>query len=268
MAVIKVACPKCGQKVSGDESFFGTSVDCPVCTSKIYFPSDPNAPEPNYGEPPLPPVDDSAGSTPPSHPSSVGPDSLPPSGLPSAVSDDFLADVPRRVTQPAPELPKEEPLDLPTASDSGHGGESQSGATAPENNADEISLIPSSSEGSGGSSEDDDETITTSPLLGAIALVLAILGIIFCLPSPLIKMESNNVLRIIGIVVAVFSFLLSPLAIICGHIALARAAHSSEKPAPGRTLALVGTILGYVGIISLMIMLVALMLWNKEAPVE
>lgn len=41
MAVLKVACPKCGQKVSGDESFFGTTVDCPVCSSKIPFPEPP-----------------------------------------------------------------------------------------------------------------------------------------------------------------------------------------------------------------------------------
>lgn len=43
MAVIKVACPKCGQKVSGDESFYGRSVNCPVCTSKIDFPAGPES---------------------------------------------------------------------------------------------------------------------------------------------------------------------------------------------------------------------------------
>ena len=41
MAVLKVACPKCGQKVSGDDSFFGTTVDCPVCSAKIPFPDPP-----------------------------------------------------------------------------------------------------------------------------------------------------------------------------------------------------------------------------------
>lgn len=44
MAVLKVACPKCGQKVSGDESFFGSTVECPVCTSKIPFPDPPEDP--------------------------------------------------------------------------------------------------------------------------------------------------------------------------------------------------------------------------------
>lgn len=38
MATIKVACPKCGQKVSGDESFYGTIVECPICSADILFP--------------------------------------------------------------------------------------------------------------------------------------------------------------------------------------------------------------------------------------
>lgn len=38
MATIKVACPKCGQKVSGDEGFYGTVVECPICSSDILFP--------------------------------------------------------------------------------------------------------------------------------------------------------------------------------------------------------------------------------------
>lgn len=40
MATIKVACPKCGQKVSGDETFAGAVVPCPVCTSEIQFPGE------------------------------------------------------------------------------------------------------------------------------------------------------------------------------------------------------------------------------------
>lgn len=40
MATIKVACPRCGQKVSGDESFFGTTVECPICSSLILFPGE------------------------------------------------------------------------------------------------------------------------------------------------------------------------------------------------------------------------------------
>ncbi len=38
MATIKVACPKCGQKVSGDETFYGTIVECPICSADIRFP--------------------------------------------------------------------------------------------------------------------------------------------------------------------------------------------------------------------------------------
>ena len=38
MATIKVACPKCGQKVSGDETFYGSTVECPICSSDIHFP--------------------------------------------------------------------------------------------------------------------------------------------------------------------------------------------------------------------------------------
>ena len=38
MATIKVACPKCGQKVSGDETFAGAVVTCPVCSADIHFP--------------------------------------------------------------------------------------------------------------------------------------------------------------------------------------------------------------------------------------
>lgn len=46
MAVLKVACPKCGQRVSGDDSFYGTSVECPVCTAKVVFPEKPGRSEP------------------------------------------------------------------------------------------------------------------------------------------------------------------------------------------------------------------------------
>lgn len=35
-----MACPKCGQKVSGDESFYGTAVECPVCSANIQFPGE------------------------------------------------------------------------------------------------------------------------------------------------------------------------------------------------------------------------------------
>lgn len=43
MAVVKLYCTNCGQRVSGDESFFGTTVHCPVCNSEITFPKAPAA---------------------------------------------------------------------------------------------------------------------------------------------------------------------------------------------------------------------------------
>jgi DNA-directed RNA polymerase subunit RPC12/RpoP len=55
MATIKVACPKCGQKVSGDESFFGSTVECPICSSDIFFPGQ-KRPQAGGGFPhPVPP---------------------------------------------------------------------------------------------------------------------------------------------------------------------------------------------------------------------
>ena len=59
MATIKVACPRCGQKVSGDESFFGTTVECPVCSSSILFPGEKHGEAPGSepkSNPPLQPV--------------------------------------------------------------------------------------------------------------------------------------------------------------------------------------------------------------------
>ena len=44
MATIKVACPKCGQKVSGDETFQGTVVECPICSASIQFPGQRSEP--------------------------------------------------------------------------------------------------------------------------------------------------------------------------------------------------------------------------------
>ncbi|HRQ87432.1 MAG TPA: hypothetical protein PLA50_01450 [Bacteroidia bacterium] len=110
MATIKVACPKCGQKVSGDESFYGTTVECPVCTSAIRFPGEPrpaasfapiqpvppeSSPEPAPSTPPAdeappvskpePPAAPDAGSIPLPSPTAEG-EAGPPSPLWGAVS--------------------------------------------------------------------------------------------------------------------------------------------------------------------------------------
>lgn len=55
MATIKVACPKCGQKVSGDESFYGTIVECPICSAGIQFPGERREPVVTPPEEPVPP---------------------------------------------------------------------------------------------------------------------------------------------------------------------------------------------------------------------
>ena len=58
MATFKIACPECGQKVSGDESFLGAIIDCPLCNTKIKFPKEARpVPEdkPKDNEPPPPP---------------------------------------------------------------------------------------------------------------------------------------------------------------------------------------------------------------------
>ncbi|MEM1293971.1 MAG: DUF4190 domain-containing protein [Verrucomicrobiota bacterium] len=59
MAEYKVACPQCGQHVSGDESFLGITVQCPICMTQFQFPADlaPSNPTPAPPEapPPAPP---------------------------------------------------------------------------------------------------------------------------------------------------------------------------------------------------------------------
>jgi hypothetical protein len=40
--IVKVHCGQCGQRVSGDESFFGTVAKCPICSSDIRFPDAPS----------------------------------------------------------------------------------------------------------------------------------------------------------------------------------------------------------------------------------
>jgi hypothetical protein len=87
MATIKVACPKCGQKVSGDESFHGTVVECPVCSADIRFPgrrqetspdASPHAIVPVPPEPTAASASEGSASPPPSTPSSAtGPDPAP-----------------------------------------------------------------------------------------------------------------------------------------------------------------------------------------------
>jgi hypothetical protein len=173
MAVIKQACPKCGQRVSGDESFFGTSVDCPVCSAKIEFP-DPEA-EAREKE-----------------------------------REEDEKDV-KKASPP--------PLD-----GDGDGDE----PVKTHAHTEPIELEPRSSIVSTTYAEPPSAT------LSIISMVLGILNAVtFCIPA----------------------ILLAPAAIICGHIALLRGKFSPIQPPPGRSMALAGLILGYLGMV---VMLTAL----------
>jgi DNA-directed RNA polymerase subunit RPC12/RpoP len=143
MATIKVACPKCGQKVSGDESFYGSVVECPICSSDILFPGQrrhglpqgtltPVAPEP-VSETRSPVPRESA--DPDLNPDAVIRSSREPEGSPD----------------PLPEKSVEKSaVSAPPARESGKGDEE-----------DELLLPP-------------------SPIFGAISIVSAVLGVVTC----------------------------------------------------------------------------------------
>ncbi len=183
MATIKIACPKCGQKVSGDESFSGAVVECPICSSKIKFPSGIE----NF--------------------TTAASQNLPntPAGSPEASSH---GDLPTPPESDAPvALPQDSP-GIPLATENWEEGDAE---------------IP-------------------SPLFGAISLVCGILGIVTCgLAAPLC----------------------APLAIIFGHTALARGKHSPLQPPPGRNLAMIGLIIGYVSLLFAILLLAAAAIFRQ-----
>jgi hypothetical protein len=82
---------------------------------------------------------------------------------------------------------------------------------------------------------DDDELddLPPSPIWGAISIVSAVLSIVTC----------------------VGGILFAPIAIICGHTALAKARHSPVQPAPGHTLGAIGLMIGYVSLVLLILVL-------------
>ncbi len=55
----------------------------------------------------------------------------------------------------------------------------------------------------------------------------------------------------------------APLAVIFGHIGLARAKNSPVKPAPGKTAAVIGTITGYLGIVMTIILLASMVIFKE-----
>lgn len=204
MAVIKIACTKCGQRVSGDESFYGTTVECPVCSSIIAFP------EPIQNTPPT-----AAAQTPNANPEAN------PAGNPADPG-------------------------MPTLG--GHGGDEPSNQTTsipllPENivtqDSNRIGALNAAMEAA-------PEEEAPSTLQSVLAMLSGILGLVF-FPFGA-------------------SLLCSPAAIILGHIALAKARHSKIQPAPGRTLALIGVILGYAGVFVSIVLVATFSIWSKFLP--
>ena len=185
MANIKVACPKCGQKVSGDESFFGTTVECPVCSATIQFPD--SAVEQHPGAGPVASVPEvevikSEGEG----------DGLPPASNEEVIQMEQIA------------------------------AETRSEVSELESESDEVGEVP-------------------SPMLGAISMVSAVLGIVTCFGGPLF----------------------APIAIIFGHMAGARARRSPVQPAPGQTLGAVGMMIGYVNLVFTIIGLIVLVFLSE-----
>jgi DNA-directed RNA polymerase subunit RPC12/RpoP len=215
MATIKVACPKCGQKVSGDESFYGTVVECPICSSDILFPGQrrqglpqgnltPVAPEP-AGERQTPVPRESA--DPDLNPDAVIRSSREPEESPDSFS----------------EKPVEKSAAAPSPSGSGKEDEGED-----EDDEDE--------------GEDEDELLfPPSPIFGAISIVSAFLGVITCLGG----------------------VLFAPLAIIFGHTALAKARHSPVQPAPGHTLGAIGLMIGYIDLVLIILVLLAMVFFGE-----
>ena len=176
MAVIKVACPKCGQRVSGDESFYGTTVECPICTSTILFPEAPGRSS---------------------------------SGAPAASSSSSPAE----------------------------GSESPGKPTRDPEPRRETSAIPLPPRKSGNSPDPVDPEDLPSPVLGVVSMVLGIVSVsILCIPG----------------------IILGPAAIICGHLARARARHAPVASPPGHGAALIGLVLGYLSLVGFIVLVLGI----------
>lgn len=156
MAVLKIACRKCGQKVSGDDSFYGTTVECPICSSDIVFPSGPERSGPSGRSPAdEPPVLDR------------------PQNQPDHSSPKEGKTLPRAEFDTLDLSPNEPPPALP-----------------PSPHTDSIPLAPREKEPNRESppalDEDEDEIVTPSPILSTVSLVLGILNFVFCFTPALV----------------------------------------------------------------------------------
>ncbi len=178
MAVIKVACSKCGQKVSGDESFYGATVECPICSASIHFPKPEDLPTP------VPPKEG------------------------------------------APE-PEEEPPHEPAGADRAR-IETTSIPLPPESRHFEEEAEP----------EPDGV-----PGMAIASLIMGGLNLLTgCLPA----------------------ILLAPLAIIFGHLALGKLKHQTHPSGTGRTMAMIGLILGYIGLATFILAMVGVTIFRED----
>lgn len=144
MATIKVACPKCGQKVSGDESFYGTTVECPICSADIYFPGNRREADPQTHNLPVAsvPVEDS------------------PSPAPARKSEY------RPSVDMEPEAVRRPPEDQTES------------LIGPVEKSREQSPVPK--EKPEVDDDEGDETGPCSPIYGAISIVSAVLAVVTC----------------------------------------------------------------------------------------
>lgn len=217
MATIKVACPKCGQKVSGDESFFGTTVECPVCSADIRFPGEKRGSAPGSPIVPVPPDPgpQARAETRPAADHGSKPDAVFPRPADEPGTPPAIPPFPALPGNAAPAVKLEEGKEVPANP-----------------------LTTASGEGD---EEDEIDDLPPSPIWGAISIVTAVLSIVTC----------------------VGGILFAPIAIICGHTALAKARHSPVQPAPGHTLGAIGLMIGYVSLILLIITLFLTLIFEE-----
>jgi hypothetical protein len=105
----------------------------------------------------------------------------------------------------------------------------------------EVPANPLATASGEGDEEDEIDDLPPSPIWGAISIVTAVLSIVTC----------------------VGGILFAPIAIICGHTALAKARHSPVQPAPGHTLGAIGLMIGYVSLILLIITLFLTLIFEE-----
>lgn len=152
MATIKVACSKCGQKVSGDETFFGTSVECPVCSAQIYFPE--SAPDGASAASEISPSADDASKTPARY---TGPQPVPPRDDEEVEPDSGAGELqPAFASEGVPQVKQSEGARIQQIFDDIKEGD-----------------------------EEGKRGAVPSPMFGAISMVSAVLGIMTCAGGPL-----------------------------------------------------------------------------------